>query len=30
VRSAVGPVRPEVEAFMAFCTSRAARLVLLR
>jgi LysR family transcriptional regulator, low CO2-responsive transcriptional regulator len=30
VRSAVGPVRPEVEAFMGFCASRAARHVLAR
>ncbi len=30
VRSAVGPVRPEVEAFMAFCASPAARHVLAR
>jgi LysR family transcriptional regulator, low CO2-responsive transcriptional regulator len=29
VRSAVGPVRPEVEAFMAFCASPAARHALL-
>ena len=30
VRSAVGPLRPETEAFMAFCVSRAARHVLAR
>ena len=30
VRSAVGPVRPEAEAFMSFCLSRAARHVLSR
>jgi LysR family transcriptional regulator, low CO2-responsive transcriptional regulator len=30
VRSAVGPVRPEVEAFMAFCASPTARHVLAR
>jgi LysR family transcriptional regulator, low CO2-responsive transcriptional regulator len=28
VRSAVGPVREDVEAFMSFCTSRAARHAL--
>jgi LysR family transcriptional regulator, low CO2-responsive transcriptional regulator len=30
VRSAVGPLRPETEAFMSFCLSRAARHVLAR
>ena len=30
VRSAIGPLRPEVEAFMSFCASRAARHVLAR
>lgn len=30
VRSATGPVRDEVEAFMAFCESPAARLALAR
>jgi hypothetical protein len=28
VRSAVGPVREDVEAFMAFCTSPAAQRAL--
>jgi DNA-binding transcriptional LysR family regulator len=30
VRSAVGPLRPETEAFMSFCLTRAARHVLGR
>ena len=30
VRSGVGPVRAEVEAFMEFCSSPAARHVLAR
>jgi hypothetical protein len=30
VRAATGPERPEVEAFMAFCTSPAARHALAR